>query len=183
MTGSTSAKNLLYSHERVQIPPRIPAHYTVYAGWLQIGLSSCVSGSLAWEYICVHVNVKWWQKMVLQRWPCPNPWNLCLCYLTGQKRFADVFKILKWRDYSTLSGYTQCVRVLIRGRQEHPNQKQERWQWSLRLEWCPLEMKGPGARECSLSVRQDKETDYHLKFLEWKKPTYILILDFWPSEP
>lgn len=32
-----------------------------------------------------------------QRCPCPNPWNLWACYLTGQGDFVNVTKISRWR--------------------------------------------------------------------------------------
>lgn len=61
-----------------------------------------------------------------QMCPCPNPWNMWICYFICQKDFANVIKlkIFIWRDYTGLFRWVQCNHQCpwIRGRLREQNQ-------------------------------------------------------------
>lgn len=100
-----------------------------------------------------------------------NHWNLWTCYITCKKDFADVIKlwVLRWRDYSGLSGWVHRNHRSYNKRKTEESASERDVQlvvevreilrcYATRL-W--RQVKGPGVKECrwSLAGGKCKEMD------------------------
>ena len=82
--------------------------------------------------------------MASRRCPCPNPWNMCMCYLTVAKWTLPLwleFVTLRWRGYPRFSGWGKCHHNVLKGGELFPLVCRERcgvkqgWRDTTLLSW------------------------------------------------
>lgn len=76
------------------------------------------------------------------RYPCPNPWNLLLAILGGERNFTGMIRlnILKWGDYLGFSRWVQVIKLVRRQKRSRKVEVEGeiREVWSLRRAWSAI---------------------------------------------